>query len=55
VNLVEPARFRFSEFDLYGKMIRGESLSQDEMELALANGAFPEKNLQKWREKLGRA
>lgn len=55
VRLVEPAKWRFTEFDLYRKMVRGEGLSQDEMELALANGAFPEKNLQKWREKLGRA
>ncbi len=48
VSCVELAPHRFLISDLYRKMVSGRPLDRAEMELAVANGAFPQKALDKW-------
>ena len=52
VKLIQRAKHRISIFDLYHKMTNGIQFDQEEMRLAVANGAFPEKALGKWRRLL---
>lgn len=47
-TLYESAQHRFLISDLYNKMVNGIQLTRVEMELALANGAFPKKAIEKW-------
>lgn len=49
---VEKAAHRFPIGQLYLKMISGTQLTREEMELALRNGAFPQKALEKWKAAL---
>lgn len=48
VRLAVRAEHRFPIADLYRKMVAGEQLTRREMELALRNGAFPKKAIEKW-------
>jgi MOSC domain-containing protein YiiM len=49
VKLVERAIHRISIFELYDKMINQIQFNNSEMQLALANGAFPKKAIEKWK------
>jgi MOSC domain-containing protein YiiM len=49
VQCIEPAKHRLSIFDLYRKMIGLDEVTREDFELALANGAFPNKVMDKWK------
>ncbi len=48
VKLIEPAKHRFSIFDLYPKMIKSLPPTKEEFEIMKANGAFPQRLIEKW-------
>ena len=48
VRRVELAKHRFPIAELYAKMVAGTQLSPEEIQRALANGAFPRKMHEKW-------
>ena len=52
VRLIEPAIHRMSISDLYHKMVHQIQLDPNEMKLALANGAFPQKAIDKFQKLL---
>ena len=54
VQRIESSQYPFLLSDLYQKMVNGISLDHNEMEVAVANGAFPQKMIQMWLKKLGR-
>lgn len=55
VERVESNPHRFPISRLYQKMVNRESLTLEEMKLALANGAFPKRNLETWAERVKQA
>ena len=48
VKLIDPAKYRFSMYDLYPKMVKNLPPTKEEYEIAKANGAFRQKTLEKW-------
>lgn len=48
VKLIEPAKHRYTIFDLYPKMIKNLPPTQEEFEIMKANGAFPQRIVEKW-------
>lgn len=52
VDLVEPAKHRFSMFDLYPKMIKNLPPTKEEFEIMKANGAFPQRLIEKWTKQM---
>ncbi|MGZ3695146.1 MAG: MOSC domain-containing protein [Bdellovibrionota bacterium] len=48
VVLKEKAKVTFSIFELYGLQVKKEKPSAEQLERAVANGAFPVKYLQRW-------